>query len=96
MNVCCQFAGSIFFAFCNLNQTFSVSGDADGFARLFRYPASSSTAEFVERRAAGGGVAAVRFLFDDIYVVAAVGGGGGEGRDGRGVGQPAIVRWKIK
>ena len=66
-----------------------VSGDSEGFVRLFRYPVTASTAEFVERRATTGAVASARFLFDDIYVVAAVGGGGKNS-------QPALVRWKIK
>ncbi|ENN76153.1 hypothetical protein YQE_07324, partial [Dendroctonus ponderosae] len=46
-----------------------VSGDTDGYLRLFRYPCLSSKAEYNEEKVYSGTVACARFLFNDRNVV---------------------------
>ncbi|KAH1003387.1 hypothetical protein HUJ05_011311 [Dendroctonus ponderosae] len=45
-----------------------VSGDTDGYLRLFRYPCLSSKAEYNEEKVYSGTVACARFLFNDRNV----------------------------
>ncbi|XP_055857090.1 echinoderm microtubule-associated protein-like CG42247 isoform X1 [Episyrphus balteatus] len=46
-----------------------VSGDADGYLRLFRYPCTSPRAEFNEAKVYSGMLACARFLFGDRNIV---------------------------
>lgn len=46
-----------------------VSGDTDGYLRLFRYPCPSPKAEYHEEKVYSGAVACARFLFNDRNVV---------------------------
>lgn len=46
-----------------------VSGDTDGYIRLFRYPCLSQKAEYNEEKVYSGTVACARFLFNDRNVV---------------------------
>ncbi|KAM7358916.1 doublecortin-domain-containing echinoderm-microtubule-associated protein [Cochliomyia hominivorax] len=50
-------------------QDMLVSGDADGYIRLFRYPCISPRAEFHEAKVYSGMVACARFLFGDQTIV---------------------------
>ncbi|CAH1155979.1 unnamed protein product [Phaedon cochleariae] len=50
-----------------------VSGDTDGYLRLFRYPCLNPKAEYNEEKVYSGTVACARFLFNDRNVVS-VGG----------------------
>ncbi|XP_076290280.1 doublecortin-domain-containing echinoderm-microtubule-associated protein isoform X2 [Lasioglossum baleicum] len=46
-----------------------VSGDAEGYLRLFRYPCTSAKAEYVEEKVYSSLVACARFLYNDQNVV---------------------------
>ncbi|XP_044754220.1 echinoderm microtubule-associated protein-like CG42247 [Coccinella septempunctata] len=46
-----------------------ISGDTDGYLRLFRYPCLSPKAEYNEEKLYSGTVACARFLFNDRNVV---------------------------
>lgn len=46
-----------------------VSGDMDGYIRLFRYPAISPKAEYNEEKVYSGTVACSRFLYNDRNIV---------------------------
>ncbi|XP_056634123.1 echinoderm microtubule-associated protein-like CG42247 isoform X1 [Diorhabda sublineata] len=46
-----------------------ITGDTDGYLRLFRYPCLSSKAEYNEEKVYSGTVACARFLFNDRNVV---------------------------
>ncbi|CAH1185204.1 unnamed protein product [Phyllotreta striolata] len=46
-----------------------ISGDTDGYLRLFRYPCISPKAEYNEEKVYSGTVACARFLFNDRNVV---------------------------
>ncbi|XP_067642608.1 echinoderm microtubule-associated protein-like CG42247 isoform X1 [Eurosta solidaginis] len=50
-------------------QDMLVSGDADGYLRLFRYPCISPRAEFHEAKVYSGMLACARFLYGDQMVV---------------------------
>ncbi|XP_016844879.1 echinoderm microtubule-associated protein-like CG42247 isoform X2 [Nasonia vitripennis] len=46
-----------------------VSGDAEGYLRLFRYPCTSAKAEYIEEKVYSSLVACARFLYNDQNVV---------------------------
>lgn len=46
-----------------------VTGDADGYVRLFRYPVLSPKAEYNEEKVYSGQVACARFMLNDRYAV---------------------------
>lgn len=46
-----------------------VSGDAEGYLRLFRYPCTNTKAEYVEEKVYSSLVACARFLYNDQNVV---------------------------
>ncbi|KAK2588878.1 hypothetical protein KPH14_001743 [Odynerus spinipes] len=46
-----------------------VSGDAEGYLRLFRYPCTSAKAEYVEEKVYSSLVACARFLYNDRNIV---------------------------
>ncbi|XP_067208304.1 echinoderm microtubule-associated protein-like CG42247 isoform X2 [Linepithema humile] len=46
-----------------------VSGDAEGYLRLFRYPCTSAKAEYVEEKVYSSLVACARFLYNDQNIV---------------------------
>uniref|UniRef100_A0ABD2W5D4 Doublecortin domain-containing protein n=1 Tax=Trichogramma kaykai TaxID=54128 RepID=A0ABD2W5D4_9HYME len=46
-----------------------VSGDAEGYLRLFRYPCTSAKSEYVEEKVYSSLVACARFLYNDQNVV---------------------------
>lgn len=46
-----------------------VSGDAEGYLRLFRYPAITPRAEFAEAKVYSGTIACARFLYGMRSVV---------------------------
>ncbi|XP_065155332.1 echinoderm microtubule-associated protein-like CG42247 isoform X3 [Atheta coriaria] len=46
-----------------------VSGDTDGYLRLFRYPCISTKAEYNEEKSYSGQVACARFLYNDRNIV---------------------------
>ncbi|XP_063975526.1 echinoderm microtubule-associated protein-like CG42247 isoform X1 [Diachasmimorpha longicaudata] len=46
-----------------------VSGDAEGYLRLFRYPCTSAKAEYLEEKVYSSLVASARFLYNDQNVV---------------------------
>ncbi|XP_015605282.1 echinoderm microtubule-associated protein-like CG42247 isoform X2 [Cephus cinctus] len=46
-----------------------VSGDAEGYLRLFRYPCTSTKAEYAEEKVYSSQVATARFLYNDQNVV---------------------------
>ncbi|XP_037881287.1 echinoderm microtubule-associated protein-like CG42247 isoform X1 [Glossina fuscipes] len=55
------------------SQDMLISGDADGYIRLFRYPCMSPRAEFHEAKVYSGMVACARFLYGD-HTIVTVGG----------------------
>ncbi|CAG9783542.1 unnamed protein product [Diatraea saccharalis] len=60
-----------------------VSGDTDGYLRLFRYPCASPKAEYNETKVYSGAVYCARFLFNDRCMVST---GGGEA---------ALMLWEL-
>ncbi|XP_047988592.1 echinoderm microtubule-associated protein-like CG42247 isoform X2 [Leguminivora glycinivorella] len=50
-----------------------ISGDSDGYLRLFRYPCASPKAEYNEMKVYSGSVYCARFLFNDRCLVTAGG-----------------------
>ncbi|KAI8435275.1 hypothetical protein MSG28_003614 [Choristoneura fumiferana] len=50
-----------------------ISGDSDGYLRLFRYPCASPKAEYNEMKVYSGSVYSARFLFNDRCLVTAGG-----------------------
>ncbi|RVE54773.1 hypothetical protein evm_000540 [Chilo suppressalis] len=60
-----------------------VSGDTDGYLRLFRYPCASPKAEYNETKVYSGFVYCARFLFNDRCMVST---GGGEA---------ALMLWEL-
>jgi microtubule-associated protein-like 1/2 len=56
-----------------LAQDLLVSGDNDGYLRLFKYPCITPRAEFTEAKVYSGSIASVRFLYGNT-TIATVGG----------------------
>ncbi|KAJ8722911.1 hypothetical protein PYW07_004091 [Mythimna separata] len=50
-----------------------VSGDLDGYVRLFRYPCASPKAEYNEMKVYSGAIYSARFLFNDRCMISAGG-----------------------
>jgi len=46
-----------------------VSGDAEGYLRLFKYPCTNAKAEYIEEKVYSSLVACARFLYNDQNIV---------------------------